>query len=121
MVSVNGNFDKGKFFLANDIVKKEVVDEKVDKVVVEEKQPEFKELGEELLTAGTYGKSVSMFAFSEKLDKETSDELSELFAMAGISHRLPTAQEYARIAGSTRASIAQFAPLETEKHVEFYQ
>ena len=118
MVSVNGNFDKGRFFFTNEIAKKEVTEEKVEKAVVEEQQPEFKERGEELLAAGAYGKAVNMFAFNEKLDKTTADELSEMFAMAGISHRLPTAQEYARIAGSTRASIAQIAPLETEKHVE---
>jgi len=118
MVSVNGNFDKGNYFFTRDIVKKEIVDEKVEKAVVQEKQPEFKERGEELLAAGAYGKAVNLFAFGEKLDKTTADELSEMFAMAGISHRLPTAQEYARIAGSTKASIAQFAPFETERHVE---
>ena len=118
MVSVNGNFDKGRFFFAKDVEKKDVAETKVEKAVVEEKQPEFKERGEELLAATMFGKAINFFTVNEQIDKETADELSEMFAMAGISHRLPTAQEYARIAGITRNSIAQFTPLETERHVE---
>jgi len=118
MVSVNGNYEnKGNYYFTKEIAKKEIAEEKVEKAVVEEKA-EFKERGEELLAAGMYGKAVNMFTLQEKLDKETADELSEMFAMAGISHRLPTAAEYARIAGSTKATIAQIAPFETEKHIE---
>lgn len=118
MVSVNGNYEnKGNYYFTRDIVKEKITEEKVEKAVVEEKA-EFKERGDELLAAGMYGKTVNMFTLSEKLDKETADELSEMFAMAGISHRLPTAAEYARIAGSTKATIAQIAPFETEKHIE---
>ena len=118
MVSVNGNYDnKGNYYFAKEVGKKEIVEEKTEKTVVEG-NVSFKERGEELLAAGMYGKAVNMFTFKDKLDKETADELSEMFAMAGITHRLPTAGEYARIAGSTKASLAQFAPFETEKHIE---
>lgn len=118
MVSVNGNYDnKGNYYFTKEVVKKEITEEKVEKTVVEEKTG-FKERGEELLTAGMYGKAVNMFILNEKLDRETAEELSEMFAMAGISHRLPTATEYARIAGATQASLARFSPFETEKHIE---
>lgn len=118
MVSVNGNYDKGNYFFTKEVVKKEIKEEKIEKAVVEEKQQEFRERGEELLTAGMYGKTVNMLTLKNKLDQETADELSEMFAMAGISHRLPTAAEYARIAGSTKAAIEQFTSFETEKHIE---
>ncbi|MCM1010368.1 MAG: hypothetical protein NC390_05785 [Fusobacterium sp.] len=118
MVSVNGNYDKGNYFFTKDIVKKEIKEDKVEKAVVEEKQQEFKERGEELLTAGMYGKTINMLTLKNKLDQETADELSEMFAMAGISHRLPTASEYARIAGSTKTAMEQFTSFETEKHIE---
>ena len=118
MVRVNGNYDnKGNYFFTKEIVKKEIAEEKVEKAVVEEKTA-FKERGEELLSAGMFGKTLNLFTLNERLDNETADELSEMFAMAGISHRLPTATEYARIAGSTKASLAQIAPFETEMHVE---
>ncbi len=118
MVSVNRNFEnKGNYYFTKDIVKKEITEEKVEKAQVEEKA-EFTERGEELLTAGMFGKAVQLFSLNEKIDRETADELREMFAMAGISHRLPTAVEYARIAGSTKASIAQFTPFETEKNIE---
>lgn len=118
MVSVNGNYEnKGNYYFTRDVVREKIAEEKVEKAVVEEK-PEFKERGDELLAAGMYGKTVNMFTLNDKLDKETADELSEMFAMAGISHRLPTAVEYARIAGSTKSTIAQIAPFETEKHIE---
>ena len=118
MVSVNGNYEnKGNYYFTKEIVKKEIAEGKVEKAVVEEKA-EFKELGDELLTSGMYSVAVNMFARSSQLDSETAADLRELYAMAGISHRLPTAAEYERIAGSTKASIAQIAPFETEKHVE---
>ncbi len=118
MVSVNGNYEnKGNYYFTKEIAKKEIAEGKVEKAVVEEKA-EFKELGDELLTSGMYSVSVNMFARSSQLDSETAADLRELYAMAGISHRLPTAAEYERIAGSTKASIAQIAPFETEKHVE---
>lgn len=118
MVSVNGNYEnKGNYYFTKDVVKKEIADEKVEKAVVEEKA-EFKERGEELLASGMYSVAVNMFTRNDKLDKETAADLRELYAMAGISHRLPTAVEYERIAGSTKATIAQIAPFETEKHIE---
>lgn len=118
MVSVNGNYEnKGNYYFTKEIVKKEIADEKIEKAVVEEK-PEFKERGEELLKSGMYSVAVNMFTRNDKLDKETAADLRELYAMAGISHRLPTAAEYERIAGSTKATIAQIAPFETEKHIE---
>lgn len=118
MVSVNGNYEnKGNYYFTKEIAKKEIAEGKVEKAVVEEKA-EFKELGDELLTSGMYSVVVNMFARSSQLDSETAADLRELYAMAGISHRLPTAAEYERIAGSTKASIAQIAPFETEKHVE---
>ncbi len=118
MVNVNGNYEnKGNYYFTKEIAKKEIVEEKVEKAVVEEK-PEFKERGEELLKAGMYSVAVNMFTKNDKLDKETANELRDLFAMAGISHRLPTASEYERIAGSTKATLAQIAPFETEKHIE---
>ncbi len=118
MVSVNGNYEnKGNYYFTKEIAKKEIAEGKVEKAVVEEKA-EFKELGDELLTSGMYSVAVNMFARSSQLDSETAADLRELYAMAGISHRLPTAAEYERIAGSTKASIAQIAPFETEKHVE---
>ncbi len=118
MVGGNGHYDyKGNYFYAKEIVKKEIAEEKVDKAVVEEKAT-FKERGEELLSAGMFGKTLNLFTVNERLDNETPVELSEMFAMAGISHRLPTATEYARIAGSTKASLEKIAPFETEMHVE---
>lgn len=117
MVSVNGNFEKGNYYFTKEIAKKEIAEEKVEKAVVEEKA-EFKERGDELLASGMYSVAVNMFTRTDKLDKETAADLTELYAMAGISHRLPTAAEYERIAGSTKATIAQIAPFETEKHVE---
>ena len=118
MVSVNGNYEnKGNYYFTKDVVKKKIADEKVEKAVVEEKA-EFKERGEELLASGMYSVAVNMFTRNDKLDKETAADLRELYAMAGISHRLPTAAEYERIAGSTKATIAQIAPFETEKHIE---
>lgn len=117
MVSVNGNFEKGNYYFTKKIAKKEIAEEKVEKAVVEEKA-EFKERGDELLASGMYSVAVNMFTRTDKLDKETAADLTELYAMAGISHRLPTAAEYERIAGSTKATIAQIAPFETEKHVE---
>lgn len=118
MVSVNGNYDnKGNYYFTKEIAKKEIAEGKVEKAVVEEKAG-FKELGDELLTSGMYSVAVNMFTRSSQLDSETAADLRELYAMAGISHRLPTAAEYERIAGSTKASIAQIAPFETEKHVE---
>ena len=118
MVRVNGNFENNRhYFLANDVVKKEVAEEKVEKAVVENK-PEFKERGEELLAAGMFGKQVNFVVKNDKLDDETAVELKELFAMAGISHRLPTASEYARIAGSTVSAVKAFQPFETEKNIE---
>ena len=118
MVSVNGNYEnKGNYYFTKEIAKKEIAEGKVEKAVVEEK-PEFKELGDELLASGMYSVAVNMFTRSSQLDSETAADLRELYAMAGISHRLPTVAEYERIAGSTKASIAQIAPFETEKHVE---
>lgn len=118
MVNVNGNYEnKGNYYFTKDIVKKEIAEEKVEKAVVEGKA-EFKERGDELLKSGMYSVAVNMFTRTDKLDKETADDLRELYAMAGISHRLPTAVEYERIAGSTKATIAQIAPFETEKHIE---
>ena len=94
MVSVNGNYEnKGNYYFTKDVVKKEIADEKVEKAVVEEKA-EFKERGEELLASGMYSVAVNMFTRNDKLDKETAADLRELYAMAGISHRLPTAAEY---------------------------
>ncbi len=118
MVSVNGNYEnKGNYYFTKEIAKKEIAEEKVEKALVEGKA-EFTERGDELLTTGMYSVAVNMFAKSDKLDKETADDLRELYAMAGISHRLPTVAEYERIAGSTKATIAQIAPFETEKHIE---
>ena len=117
MVSVNRNYgNNGNYFFTKEIVKKEITEDKVEKVRVEEKH-NFTERGEELLNVG-FNKAVNLFAFNERLDKNTADELTEMFAMAGISHRLPTATEYARISGSTQAAIAQFAPFETERNIE---
>ena len=119
MVSVNGNYyeNKGNYYFTKEIAKKEVTGEKVEKAVVEENAG-FKELGDELINSGMYSVAVNMFTRKDKLDSETAADLRELYAMAGISHRLPTAAEYERIAGSTKATIAQIAPFETEKHVE---
>lgn len=118
MVRINGNFEnKGNYFLANDVVKKEILEEKVEKKVVENK-PDFKERGEELLASAMFGKQVNFVSVADKLDNETEAELKELFAMAGISHRLPTATEYARIAGSTASAIKAFQPFETEHNIE---
>lgn len=118
MVSVNGNFkNKGNYYFTKEIVKKEIAEEKVEKAKVEGKA-EFKERGEELMSAEMYTAAVNMFAVNDKLDKEVAEDLKEMFAMAGISHRLPTAAEYARIAKTTKANIQQFAPFETEKHIE---
>ena len=119
MVSVNGNFkNNGNYYFTNDVVKKEIAEEKVEKQVVEEAKPEFRERGEELLKAGSFTAPVNKFTVTEKLDRETALELTEMFAMAGISHRLPTAVEYARIAGVTKNATDQMAPFETERHVE---
>lgn len=119
MVSVNGNFEnKGKYYFTNDVAKKEIAEEKVEKQVVEETKPEFRERGEELLKAGSFTAPVNMFTVNEKLDREVASELTEMFAMAGISHRLPNAVEYARIAGVTKNATEQMTPFETEKHVQ---
>jgi len=118
MVRINGNYEnKGNYSFTKDIVKKEITEEKVEKTVVGN-VADFKERGEELLASGMYGKAVNLLSFSDKLDKETADELSEMFAMAGISHRLPTASEYARIAGSTTSAMKAFEPFETERNIE---
>lgn len=118
MVSVNGNFEnKGNYFFTKDVVKKEIAGDKVEKAVVENKA-DFKERGEELLAAGMYGKQVQFVSMNEKLDNETASELKELFDMAGISFRLPTAAEYARIAGSTTSAVKALQPFETERNIE---
>ena len=118
MVRINGNFEnKGNYFVAKDFANKEILEEKVEKAVVEN-QVDFKERGDELLASGLYGKQVNFVSVSDKLDKETAAELKELFAMAGISHKLPTATEYARIAGSTTSAINKFQSFETERNIE---
>lgn len=118
MVRVNGNFEnKGNYFFTKDIVNKEIKEEKVEKAVVENKA-DFTERGDELLAAAMYGKQVNFVSVADKLDNETAAELKELFEMAGISHRLPTASEYARIAGSTVSAVKAFQPFETEKNIE---
>ena len=118
MVSVNGNFEnKGNYFLTKDVVKKEIAGDKVEKAVVENKA-DFKERGDELLAAGMYGKQVQFVSMNERLDNETAVELKEMFEMAGISFRLPTAAEYARIAGSTVSAVKAFQSFETERNIE---
>ena len=118
MVRINGNFEnKGNYFVAKDFANKEILEEKVEKAVVEN-QVDFKERGDELLASGLYGKQVNFVSVSDKLDKETAAELKELFAMAGISHKLPTATEYARIAGSTTSAINKIQSFETERNIE---
>lgn len=120
MVSVNGNFEnKRSYYLFKELAAKTIdVKENVQEKVVEVK-PEFvKECGTELLTAGVYTNSVNFVSKPSKLDVETEKDLTKLFAMAGISHKLPTAEEYARIAGNVSANISKFEPFETEKHVE---
>lgn len=119
MVSVNGNYkNKGNYYFAKEVAKKDFVEEKVEKTKEEGKTAEFKELGDELLSAEMFTAQVNMFTVNEKLDKETADDLRELFEMAGISHRLPTAVEYARIANNTKAAVEKIAPFETERNVE---
>ena len=118
MVRVNGNFEnKGNYFFTKDIVNKEIKEEKVEKAVVENKA-DFTERGDELLASAMYGKQVNFVSVADKLDNETATELKELFEMAGISHRLPTASEYARIASSTVSAVKAFQPFETEKNIE---
>lgn len=118
MVRVNGNFEnKGNYLFTKDIVNKEIKEEKVEKAVVENKA-DFTERGDELLASAMYGKQVNFVSVADKLDNETATELKELFEMAGISHRLPTASEYARIAGSTVSAVKAFQPFETEKNIE---
>lgn len=120
MVSVNGNFEsKRNYFFTKDakLLATEVKEKEEAKVA--EKRTEFiKECGNELLTAGVYTNAVNFISKPAKLDDETLKDLTQMFAMAGISHRLPTAEEYNRIAGNVKASIGKFEPLETEKHVE---
>ena len=118
MVSVNRNFEnKGNYLFTKEIGKKDIKEEKVEKAVVEEKAA-FTERGDELLASVSQNKAVAMFTFNDKLDKETANELRELFDMAGISYRLPTATEYARIAGSTTSAVKAFQPFETEHNIE---
>lgn len=118
MVSVNGNYDnRANYFLAKEVVKKEIAEEKVEKAVVEQAKQEFKERGEELLN-GAYNVPTNMFVIADRIDKETADELSEMFAMAGISHRLPTRTEYARIAGATQVVLGKLEPFATEQRIQ---
>jgi len=118
MVRVNGNFENNRnYFVKNE---KEIKQEVVKEVVVDEnKQPKFVDKGDELLKSTLVANDTLMFVNKERLDKQTEKDLKELFQMAGISHMpLPTAAEYARIAGGTRADLAKFAEFETEKNIE---
>ena len=118
MVRVNGNFESNRnYFLRNE---KEIKQETVKEVTVEEKkQAKFVDKGEELLNSARVANDAFVLIKTAKLDKQTSEDLAEMYAMAGIAHRpLPTAQEYARIAGATKADLAKFNEFETEKNIE---
>ena len=120
MVSVNGNYEnKRNYYLFKELSAQITDVKEKDTQKVNEGKAEFvKECGAELLTAGVYTNAVNFVSKPAELDKETSSELAQLFAMAGISQKLPTAEEYARIAGNVKANIAKFDPFETEKHIE---
>lgn len=118
MVRIDGNFENNRnYFVKNE---KEVKQEVVKEVAVDEnKQPKFVDKGDELLKSTLVANDTLMFVGREKLDKQTEKDLKELFAMAGISHvPLPSAAEYARIAGVTKGDLAKFQEFETEKNIE---
>ena len=118
MVRVNGNFESNRnLFVKNE---KEIKQEVVKEAVVEEnKGQKFVERGDDLLNSVRVANDAFMFFKNEKLDKEVASDLAQMYEMAGISHRaLPTATEYARIAGSTKADLAKFREFETEKNIE---
>lgn len=118
MVRVNGNFESNRnLFVKNEKeIKQEVVKETV---VKEDKAQNFVERGEDLLNSARVANDAFMFFKNEKLDKEVVSDLTQMYEMAGIAHRaLPTAAEYARIAGSTKADLAKFTEFETEKNIE---
>jgi len=117
MVRIDGNFESNRnLFVKNE---KEIKQEVVKDVVVEEKKQKFVEHGEDLLNSVRVANDAFMFFRSEKLDKEVASDLAQMYKMAGIAHRaLPTAAEYARIAGATKADLAKFTEFETEKNIE---
>ena len=117
MVRIDGNFESNRnYYLKNE---KELKENAVKEVVAEEKgHAGFVEKGEELLNLTRVANDALMFVKSTKLDKHVAGELKELYEMAGIGSRpLPTAAEYARIAGSTKADLAKFNDFETEKNI----
>lgn len=118
MVRVNGNFESNRnYFVKNE---REVKQEIVKEIAVNEnKQQKFADKSDELLNSTRVANDALMFFKNEKLDKEVASDLTQLYEMAGIAHRaLPTATEYARIAGATKADITKFNEFETEKNIE---
>lgn len=117
MVRIDGNFESNRnYYLKNE---KELKEKAIKEVVSEEKgRAGFVEKGEELLNLTRVANDALMFVKNPKLDSDTATELKELYEMAGIGSRpLPTAVEYARIAGSTKANLAKFKDFETERNI----
>lgn len=118
MVRINGNFESNRnYFVKNE---KEIQKEIVKEINVDEgKQAKSVEKGEDLLKSARVANDAFMFVNQGKLDGQIANDLKELYQMAGIGHRaLPTAHEYARIAGATRADLAKFTDFETEKDIQ---
>ena len=79
-------------------------------------RPETKELGAKLLDQ-PYAK-INFVSTQASVTKQDADDLSQLFAMAGIKTQMPTKAVYERIGASVGQVSKAITDLETEDHIE---
>ena len=87
-----------------------------EEVKEQQVKPQTKELGDKLLEQ-PYAK-VNLFANQVFISKQDTDELNEMFAMAGIKGQVPTKQVYERIGASVAQFNGVFKDIETENNIE---
>ncbi len=115
---INGKFNKGlNFFTQKELTKNEEAKE-IKKETPASAQQGTKELGEDLLDPRYFANALGFVRQGSSLSKTDADELSQMYAMAGIKAPLPTASQYASIAGITNAFQKGIDNLSTANNAE---